>query len=244
MKFSNEVKIGVMVSIVVVSLIALTIKAGDFNFSSKGYEINVHFENIDGIDKNAPVMLNGFEVGVVKDIAIIDDEQGTRMQLMVWLDEEAKLREGARAYVKNMGFMGEKYVGLTSGDAGAPYLTPGSIITGEEPADLDKLLIDAQEIVDQVKSVATNLNERLTVNQEAIDRIFGNLDSTMENMVSITDNVDERLKVNQDNIDEILVRLRSAAVNMDEFTYDLKLNPWKLLYRTKEERKKNRESRK
>jgi len=50
------------------------------------------------------------------------------MELTVWIDEKAKLREGAEAYIKNMGLLGEKYVGLTSGETGGEFLKPGALI--------------------------------------------------------------------------------------------------------------------
>lgn len=232
MKLSNEAKIGIMVMAVVFLLATLTIKTGKVNFSQKGYLIKVYFQNIDGISLNAPVMLNGYEVGSVKDIVMDHSEDDTKMMLSVWLKEGAKLRQGAKAYVKNMGFMGEKYVGLTAGEKGAPVLAAGAAIVGEAPADLDKLLKDGQEIATQLKEVSQNINERLKVNKEHIDQSLANLHS-------ITDNIDERLTVNKGNIDDTLTHLRLSAINLDQFTYDLKLHPWKLLYRSKEQRDEN-----
>lgn len=232
MKISNEAKIGVMVVMVIGILLYMTFSAGDFDFSRKGYMVKVMFKNIDGVSLNAPVMLNGYEVGSVKEITIEESPEVTLMALHVWLQEDVNLHEGAKAYVKNMGFLGEKYVGLTSGRPAAPILAEGAVIIGSDPADLDKLLSDAQVIADQIKEVALNVNERLQVNKDRIDTV-------MTNMVSITDNVDERLERNAGHIDEALARLESSAINMDEFTFDLKLNPWKLLYRSKEMREAN-----
>lgn len=237
MKISNEAKIGMMVVAVAGLLIFMTVRAGDFNFSQEGYMVNVMFKNIDGVSLNAPVMLNGFEVGSVKKITIDESQDATWMVLHVWLERGTNLREGSKAYVKNMGFMGEKYVGLTSGNPSAAILKENSVIMGSDPADLDKLLSDAQVIADQIKEVSLNINKRLKINEAAIDAIFANLDKTMVNMVSITDNVEERLEVNEGHIDEMMARLRSSAVNLDELTLDLKDNPWKLLYREKQKRK-------
>lgn len=239
MKVSNEAKIGMMVVFVIIMLGILTIRTGDFNFSKEGYFIKIHFQNIDGISLNAPVMYNGLEVGSVKEISIVNVGDATKMELDIWLDKTAQLREGAKAYVKNMGFLGEKYVGLSSGNAGAPYLKEGSILVGDEPADLDKLLQDGQVITKNFKDISGNINERLTVNEEAIDRIVNNVDSAMKNIASISQNLDERLKKNEEHIDQIFVKLESSAVNLDQFTYDLKLNPWKLMYRTKEKRQQH-----
>ena len=231
MKLSNEVKIGMMVCAVILCLMILTIKAGNFNFGQKGYEVKLQFQRIDGISLNAPVMLNGFEVGLVKKINILDQADGTTMELIVWVEEGVKLREGTEARVKNMGFMGEKYISLTSGK-GEVLSAENSVIVGRDPADMDQILEDGQEIAGQLKEVSYNINQRLKVNQEHIDNMLGNLDS-------ITANVNERLTVNKDNIDELLSRLKNTAVNLDHMTYDLKLHPWKLMYRSKEKRDEN-----
>lgn len=233
MKFTNETKIGILVSIVLAMLVILTVKAGNFNFGRKGYIVKVRFINIDGIEKNTPVMFNGFEVGLVKAITIKEEADRTVMELDAWIEDGVKIREGSIAHVKNMGFLGEKYVSLSAGIPSSPYLAPGDMILGEEAADMDKLLKDGQAIAAHVKEAAANINERLQKNKESIDQIIGNLDVTMVHMVSITQNVDERLKVNQEKIDDMVENLRTTSVNLEEFSDDLKVNPWKLLYRPK-----------
>ncbi len=229
MKLSNEAKVGIMVTAAFVLLAILTFKTGNFKIYNKGYAIKVDFQNVDGVSTNSPVMFNGFEVGRVKGVAIKDEVDGVKMELTVWLNEGVKVHQDARAYVKNMGFLGEKYVGLTSGDAKKSYLQAGDLIVGNEPADLDKVLAQAQEIT-------AIINQKLKNNDQAIDRIFVNLDKTMANATSITDNVNERLAVNKTNIDEIVTNLKSTSVNLDLMTYDIMMNPWKLIFRTKEQK--------
>jgi len=138
-----------------------------------------------------------------------------------------------------MGFLGEKYVGLSSGKSGGAVLAPGSLISGKDPADFDVLVTDGQELAKQLKEIATNVNTRLKKNEEAIDRIVTNLDTSMVHFSSITANVDERLTKNAQHIDNIFAKLDSSAVNLDQFTYDLKQNPWKLMYRSREKRMEN-----
>lgn len=246
MKISNEAKIGLMITVVLGMLAYLTFKSGDFDFSKEGYTVKVHFKNIDGVNLNAPVMLNGLEVGKVEKIDIIEENHHTLLELTVWLDQSAKLTRGTNAYVKNMGFLGEKYVGLAVAPASNGYLEPGSIIKGSEPADMDTLLLDGQQIAKQIREITSNVNERLSVNEEAIDRIVGNLDESMgnfktmtANVNSLTANLDERLRVNQVLIDDTFINLNSSSTNMDQFTYDLKMNPWKLMYRPKGKRQKS-----
>jgi len=239
MKINNETKIGFMVFVVLVLLAILTVKSSDFSVSQEGYTIKILFNDINGVDLNAPVMINGFEKGVVKDIKIVEVKQEVLMELTVFLQQDVRIKEGAKAHVKNMGFMGEKYVGLTSGKKGGKDLKAGSIVMGEPPADLDQLLSDGQEIASQIKEISTNINDRLKKNEQKIDNIIANFDTSLTNIKSISSNIDQRLKVNESNVDDIILNLRAASVNLDEFTYDLKINPWKLMYRPKKRKLKS-----
>ena len=237
MKINNETKIGILVVVVAIILGVITWNAGDYDFTPKGYELKVQFQNIDGIEENAPVTLNGLEVGRVSDIEILYGD-ATRVELRLWMKSNAKLHEGAKAYVKNMGFLGEKYVALTTGEDGTPFLPPGSIIQGQDPGSFDKILGDGEEIAKNIKEISEQVNERLRVNSEAIDNIVINLDTTMKNIASISTNVNERLEANEAVVDEMVANLNTASKNLDEMSYDLKLNPWKLLYKPKRERTK------
>lgn len=230
MKLTNEAKIGIMVTGVVVALAFLTFKTGNYRVSAKGYQLKVSFYNIDGVDKNAPVRLNGMEVGAVKDMRIVYGED-SRMELILWITGETKIHEGAKAFVKNMGLFGEKYIGLTLGDAKKDYLKPGALIVGEESANFDKILADGEVIAANLKEISQQINERLKINSESIDEIIASMRVASKHIASISTNVDERLEVNKHLIDETIVNVNSATRNFDEMSYDLKLNPWKIMYR-------------
>jgi len=223
MKIKNETRIGIFVAICAVILFALTWKAGKFDFAPRGYEIIVQFKDIDGISVNAPVHLNGMEVGRVSDINIIYGDI-TRVDVHLWLRANAKLHQGAKAAIKNLGFMGEKLVALTSGEDGTAFLPPGTMLIGEEPADFQKILADGQAIAGNLKSISAQIDERLKVNSKAID-------DAIQNFAAITVNVNERLQVNKEKIDMMAASLSVASRNLEDMSCDLKANPWKLLYR-------------
>ncbi len=243
MKMTNEKKIGIMVFTVIVLLAVLTIKTGNFNLSTKGYTVKALFKNIDGANLNSPVMFNGFEVGIVDDIQIKDDDGEIKMELLLWVSDKVKLRVGSQAYVKNLGFMGEKFIGLTSGNKGEAYLAPGSVIIGQEPPNFEKLLSEGQEIAKRLKSISVNIDERLETNREALDETLFNLNLTMKDLASITNNVNERLSKNDEKIDDTITNLHTLSVNLEELSYDLKLNPWKIMYRGKGKKGKSSKER-
>jgi len=234
MKLTNETRIGLMVGIVIAVLAYLTVKSGNFNLSRDGYNIIARFNDIDGVNLNSPVMFNGYEVGVVEDIVIRDLENETKMDLLLWVKDEAKLREGAKVYIRNMGFMGEKYIGLTSGNRNSAYLPAGSVLLGDEQPKFEELVAKGNDIARDIQGIVTNLNERLEVNKQKIDDIMSHMDSTVENMASVTKAADERLKQNQQNIDDILASFKATSMNIEEMTQDLKNHPWKILHKAKE----------
>jgi len=247
MKINNETKIGIMVTGILLILVTLTIKTEKFNVAKDGYRVRVHFQDIDGVNLNSPVMFNGFEVGIVEDVIIRDDSDGTKMELVLWLENRAKLRKGSKAYVKNLGFMGEKYVGLTSGDNDNPYLDENALIIGQAPADFGQLVSDGQEIASQLKEISQNINERLSINKEHIDNVIANADLTLKNMSSVTDRIDQGFRSNESNINDIADNLNRTSANLtimtsnlEELTFDLKMHPWKILHRTKDKREEKR----
>jgi len=157
MKMNNEIKIGIMVFICLAALFLLTLKVGSFSFYKKGYNIRVQFQNIDGMELSGPVRLNGLEVGMVEDIKMAYDDT-TKMILTLWIKEDAKIHLGAQAYIKTMGLIGEKYVGIMDRQEG-PFLEPDSLIIGEEPFELEKLLGKSEKIAENLESASTNLDE-------------------------------------------------------------------------------------
>jgi phospholipid/cholesterol/gamma-HCH transport system substrate-binding protein len=230
MKLNNETKIGMLVTVVLAILFILTWKTGEFTLKAKGYRVKVQFKDIDRVEVNAPVTLNGFEVGRVDEIKIAYGDI-TRVELTLWLKESAKLREGAKAYVKNMGFMGEKYVALTTGDEKAQILPPDVVLQGEEPADFQKILVEGETIATNLKEITAQVKDHLKNNSQAIDEIIVNTHTTTKNLASITDNVHERLVVNEKRIDDMVGNLDETTQNLEDLSCDLKTNPWKLMYK-------------
>ena len=230
MKITNESKIGIFVILVLLGLLLITWKTVGYEFIPDGYRLRVLFKDIDGVERNAPVTLNGLEVGRVDDIRILYDD-ATRVQLTLWIAKKAQLHEGAKAFVKNMGFLGEKYVALTSGEDGTPFLPENAVIHGEQPVDFQDIMAKGEVIAGHVQEITRNIEERLRINSEAIDRVIANLNTTVNNMASISGQVKDKLVSNEDRIDDTIQNLNLTSKNLEEMSFDLKENPWKLLYK-------------
>jgi phospholipid/cholesterol/gamma-HCH transport system substrate-binding protein len=208
--FTNEVKTGFVVILCVGILAGLTIMAGNFKLFQKSYAINVIFSNSSGIEKDAVVRLSGVEVGKVQSVQLVYRKEGDTVVLAkLELDENAKIREGAKASVTTLGLMGEKYIELSPGDTGAPAIKHGATIQGKDPIDIEAIIEEATSTMQVAKETMTNIS-------------------------SLVKNLDTAIADNRPNIDEIMNNLRRTTDNLEEFTDDIKRNPWKLLVKGKE----------
>lgn len=210
--FTNEVKTGFMVIFCAVILVGLTIMAGNFSLFKEQYKLKAIFTNIAGIQKDASVRLGGVEVGKVESVKIVYTKEGdTKIFIGVELDSSAKLREGAIASISTLGLMGETYIALSSGDKGAPFIKPGSTIPGKDPMNVDAIIEEATSTMETAKE-------------------------TMNNISKLAKDLDGAVTGNRDNIDEIMNNLRRTTENFEEFSDDIKRNPWKLLVKGSEDK--------
>ncbi len=210
--FTDEVKTGFVVILCTVILVGLTIMAGSFSLFKKQYKIKAVFTNIAGIQKDATVRLGGVEVGRVINIKLVYTKEGdTKIFVDLELDSNAKLREGVIASITTLGLMGETYIALSHGDVGAPFIEPGSTISGKDPADIDAIIDEAKE--------------------------------TMNNISKLAKDLDNAVTGNRGNIDEIMNNLRRSTENFEEFSDDIKRNPWKLLVKGSEDKDKAKDKR-
>jgi phospholipid/cholesterol/gamma-HCH transport system substrate-binding protein len=203
--FTNEVKTGFVVILCIGILAGLTIMAGNFTLFNETYGIKVIFSNSSGIEKDATVRLSGVEVGKVESVQLVYRKEGDTVVIVALeLNNNAVIREGAKASVTTLGLMGEKYIELSPGDIGAPAIKHGATIQGKDPIDIEAIIEEATSTMQVAKETMTNIS-------------------------SLAKNLDNAVVENRHNIDEIMDNLRRSTDNLEEFTDDIKRNPWKLL---------------
>ena len=186
-KYTNEFKVGLFIVLALAGLFYLTYSTGKLDLRKKGWRLYAVFSEIAGLDKKAPVMLNGLEVGKVEDIQPLYNVDKTEIKLTLWLNEGVRVRENPEIAIKTLGLMGEKYIQISSYGGGG-FLASETVIAGNPYVDLDSL------------------------------------------MATINSSLDE----NKDGLAQIVKNMEAASKNLEEFSDDVKRNPWKLLFKSKE----------
>jgi phospholipid/cholesterol/gamma-HCH transport system substrate-binding protein len=219
-KITNEFKTGLMLIIVLIIVLGFVYSTGALHFKKEGYTIRVFYDYVSGLRTHSPVRLCGAEVGYVKDINIICDEDKTHIAVDLFLDDNAKVRTDSKFYITTLGLMGEKYIEITGGSTGAGFIDPAKPLEGEDPFRLEVLMDKAEEMAD-------------------------NLDQAIKNVNKLTGHVNDI--VTRKEIDKTLKNIEATTGNFKDFSADLKAHPWKLLIKSdapKEEKEKKPASKK
>ena len=219
-----ELKVGAFVAATLICLVGFVLSISDFSIFKKGtiYTVEFHFAN--GLKKNAPVRLAGVDAGHIRDIRVFYDpqEQKTRVSTMIWMEDGVHVPVGSHYLINQLGILGEKYLEIMPG-ASNDFVKPGSVLLGDDPVPLET-------ITNQISALGGKLEETLTgVNTGILSEANKKaLAETLSNMAAVTG----ALRQGEGTIGKFLTD-KSVFENLDEFTADLKANPWKLFYRPK-----------
>jgi len=215
MKFTTELKVGVFAAIIIAILAWATIRVGDETAVWGGYALIAVFDNATGLKVKAPVELAGVQVGVVKDIELIDSRKA---RVTLALNRGVKLPEDSEAVLRTRGFLGETYVEVIPGDPQLKMLTPGEDIPhAYRTGDINMMVNRFNEIADDIKHVTSSLRNMIGDDDTApINRIVNNLDKFTASIQEITlrnernvDRITDNLAAMTDQLREIIARGRS-----------------------------------
>lgn len=142
MKLNKEIKVGIIVTVA----IALFIYGINF---LKGTDLFSHqrtfyavYKNVSGLVQANPVNLNGFKVGIVKNIEVQPDAHGTIVVMFTVTEDNVQIPRNTIARVGSSGLLGSMEVQLLLGDS-KTYAQDGDTLASEVQEDL-KSVVDKQ----------------------------------------------------------------------------------------------------
>jgi len=227
---NKEVKVGLFMTIALVMLYFgfNYLKGIDFlSATNKYYAI---YDNVDQLAVSNPVLVNGYAVGRVSYIRILQDKDD---KVLVELDIDSDIILGDTATaILNSDFLGSKSILLNIGDKSKPH-EPGDTILSEAARGIfDVFTETAEPVANNVQTTLRKLNvvlDNLAVNSARLDTLFMKLKYTpaLVNRALIT--TDEKMnelsasfKQTSDNLSSTLRELRPVVQNFKVFSDSLK----------------------
>ena len=209
-------RIGLFMLLGLIILGVFIIKIEDIPVGERGDRLLVtaRFASAAGLDRKAAVRIAGVRVGKVESIQL----DGAEAVLVLSLNPQVRLHEGAIAQVTSLGMLGDKYVEILPGNPGAPLLPAGSELGGTNLPSFDDVLQVATAIGADVKEITEALSGSIggPAGEEALSEIVANIrELTASLRVLIADN---QANVNQTttNFMEFSATLRDELPRITE----------------------------
>ncbi|MBQ0119751.1 MAG: MCE family protein [Bacteroidales bacterium] len=189
------------------------------------------FEKIDGLSQASPVTINGFQVGLVKEINY--DYETNMISVMMSLDDELKIPAGTTASVESS-LTGTSTLKLTLGDS-KQYVEVGGELQGVAPAGLMEQLAgntlpQVNNILPKVDSIMGNVNglvgnPALAQSIARLDAITLELAKSSQQLTLLMNNLNKNVPGVMNNVNGITSNLSTTTSNLDEFTTNLNNMP-------------------
>lgn len=221
MKYSKEIKTG----IVVVVAIALFIYGYNFlkgrDIFSTSLDVYVKYDHIDGLTSNNTVQVNGFKVGTVRDIAL-DPESGKLIVHFIITDDNLVLTDSAIAVIQSGGLLGNMELSLLTSPKGKP-VEDGDFIRGQNEVGLkDQVNAQLLPLKNKVESLVGSIDSMVTVfsaviNEESVADItasFDNIRLALESFRNTAFNLDTMVASSHRGITEIVLNMKEFSQMM------------------------------
>lgn len=205
---TSEAKVGLFILIAMLILGYMTMQVGQRGVGiKKGYNVDVVFDNVSGLNKYSAVQIAGVEVGRVEDILLKDGKALVRLRII----PTVTLEKDVIASIKTRGVLGDKYIDILPGTPGMAVLEAGEQIHRvERQADIDRLLNQIGAIADDIKTVSGTLSNVLggKAGEESVSGI-------LENMQMLTRNINHLVASNEATIRAMLLNAQELTGNLN-----------------------------
>lgn len=137
------------------------------------------FSNAMGLQKGAPVKLDGVTVGFVERIILPTKPTNQRIRVEFTLQQNytERIRTDTRAYIKTIGLLGDKYLELQGGSPDAKRTLEGGYVPGQDPAEVTRFLASGEDLMDNLLAISSSLRtilERVEVGEGLLGELTKN----------------------------------------------------------------------
>lgn len=184
MKLSKEVKIGIFALVMLVSLyLGVNYLKGKEIFSGDRFYYAL-FDQTNGLQTSAQVLLRGVKVGSVTDIYFDNHEHPDKVVVKVGIKKSVDIPSDSHLILFADGLMGSKAIELVLGSSGSYFergvIIPSQIASGlfeSATTNIEDLVAEAKTMMNSLTATSESLNNLLEQNTESIKGIMDNFEN-------------------------------------------------------------------
>lgn len=228
LKLSKEVKIGLFALVMLVSLyLGVNYLKGREVFSGDRFYYAL-FDQTNGLQTSAPVLLRGVKVGSVTDI-YLEGEHPDKVVVKVGIKKSVDVPSDSHLVLFANGLMGDKAIELVLGSSGS-YFERGVVIPSQienglfesAGANIEDLVAQAKSVMQSLETTSTSLGNLLDRNADAISGILTSAESVTRQLADAEiDGMIRDLREFTAMLRNNSARFEDIAANLDEVTGSL-----------------------
>lgn len=219
---NREIKIGIL-AIVATSLLIWGYKfLLGTNILKQNNTFYVEYHNIDNLQISDPALINGLQVGAVRNIHIKDNDL-SKIVVVLEIDRSIKLPANTVAELKNSGMMGGKQIDLSyEGNCDSDCLQSGDSLAGKslgfiqsmvQPSEIDLYM---KSLKDNIGDVVDSLGHSLSNvdPQTATAQTVADLRITAANLKRTTELMNHLFASSSHSLSQVLQNLEAVTNNI------------------------------
>lgn len=213
----KEVKIGIYAIVIILAAWAGIRFLSGADIFGRNRTYTAHYEQVNGLQEAAAVVLRGVTIGQVTDIEINTEKGGVDVRMSV--DSHYDIPVNSQAMMFSAGLMGGKSIEIVLGDA-AEMLKNGDTIEGGSTPDMFEAIgSELGDIKVRVTALLDNLNNTVTGVDSLIDDNAKNITAAISNLQKIMADL-ERSNIVA-NVDGICASLNNTMPKIEGMVTDL-----------------------
>lgn len=230
MKLSKEFIIGIVVVVAIAVLYMGVNYLKGINLLAKQLRFYAIYENVAGLTASNAVVLNGYKIGIVSDVSMNPNGDGTLIVEVILNDSKLKVPADTELEIYDADLFGGKGIRMLMGDSTVlaedeSYLkgTVSLGLTESIKQEIEPLKKKTSELFAGLDSVINNLNNVLGASNDkkGLEQVFSDLKATISNLNAATSKADNILGENSQSLKDIFTNVQSISKNIKENNADL-----------------------
>lgn len=218
--FTKEARIG-LVTIISLALLYFGINyLKGINLFQPANHYYVTFSNVKDVTVSSPVFVDGFKVGLVRDI-IYDYKTTDKISVEISLADEMQINEGSYVVISKS-FLGGAELHIALNKYVKTYVKPGATLEGKMGEDMmqavqDNILPGVEQLLPKIDSILTGL--QYVVNHQAISQSLNHMEKATGALEMSARQLNQLLAK---DVPVIMTNLKTITENFSEVSSNLK----------------------
>ncbi len=221
MKISNELRVGILVTISLAALIwgLNYLKGKDFFTSSnKFYAV---YDNVDGLVASNAVIMSGYRIGIINKIEFIPDHSGKLLVTML-IYNDIFISKDAAANIYSSDFLGGKVMRIDLGTSVDPAIDGDTLKGTVESSLSSKLEKEVMPLKNKVERLVVSLDSTSQMLRELFDtNTKNNLRSSINHLNNSLGSVDNMISSDNGNLKVMLDNIASISTNLKQHNKEI-----------------------